>query len=124
MSDISKQFRHLMWYTFAGTSGGMERIKIMGLLRERPYNTKQLCMKLDMELSDLIHHIDILAENRFIELGGKKGDSMFFVSDMFENEMATFEEILEKLGVNPKKEIYWKDFRVDSGDNWLWGRGD
>ncbi len=125
MGDISRQFRHLMWYVFAGSSGGTERVRIMGLLRDRPSNTRQISEKLDMDPSEVIHHINILVDNGMIELGGRKGESMFFVSDMFERDMSTFNEIIEKLGLNPKrKDIDWKDFRIEGSDSWLWGRGD
>jgi hypothetical protein len=30
--------RRLLWYLFAGSKGGDNRIKIIDLLKERPYN--------------------------------------------------------------------------------------
>ena len=42
MGGISRQFRHLMWYVFVGTSGGMERIRIAGLLRDVPMSTRKI----------------------------------------------------------------------------------
>ncbi len=125
MGDISRQFRHLMWYVFAGSSGGMERIRIAGLLRDMPSGTRKISEKLDMEPSAVLNHVKILMDNGMVELGGKKDDSMFFLSGAFENEISTFSEILERLGLNPKKkDIDWKDFEKSYDTPTIWSDSD
>jgi len=34
--------KRILWYVFAGSKGGNNRIKIVDLLKERPYNINQL----------------------------------------------------------------------------------
>ncbi len=34
--------KRLMWFLFAGSRGGENRIKIIDLLKKRPYNVNQL----------------------------------------------------------------------------------
>lgn len=97
-----QRYRHLMWYTFAGTKGGLTRIKIIELLKERPYNSHQLCKELKVDYRTIIHHIKILVDNEFIHSEGKKYGEVYFLTEMFEKEMDSFNEILKKLGSKNK----------------------
>ena len=87
-----------MWYAFAGTKGGFTRIRIMELLRKRPYNANQLSRELGVDYRTVTHHIKTLVENNFIVCEGKKYGEVYFPTEMFQSEVQTFEEILNKLG--------------------------
>jgi len=91
-------FRHLMWYVFAGTRGGPMRIRIIELLRGRPYNAHQLCTELSVDYRTVLHHIKILVDNEFIVFEGKHYGGVFFMTEMFESQMQTFTEIMDKIG--------------------------
>jgi predicted transcriptional regulator len=95
-------FRHLMWYVFAGTRGGAMRIKMIELLRGRPYNAHQLCTELSVDYRTILHHIKILVDNEFIVFEGKKYGGVFFMTEMFEAQLPTFQEILNKIGTTNK----------------------
>ena len=41
--------KRLLWYLFAGSKGGNNRIKIIDLLMERPYNINQLAEALGLD---------------------------------------------------------------------------
>ena len=100
--QIPQRFRHLMWYAFTGTKGGAMRINIMKLLQDRPFNAHQLSKELKVDYRTILHHIKILVDNEFIECEGKKYGEVFFLTEMFESEIETFNEILNKLGKKNK----------------------
>lgn len=97
-----QRFRHLMWHTFAATKGGPKRIKIIKLLRQRPYNSHQLSRELNVDYRTILHHVKILVDNQFVISDEKRYGEVYFLTEMFEHEIATFEEIVKKLGNNNK----------------------
>jgi predicted transcriptional regulator len=99
---LPRQIRHLMWYVFAGTKGGATRIRIIELLQKRPYNAHQISKETGLDYRTILHHIKILLENQFILCEGKKYGEVFFLTEIFESEIETFNEILKKLGRNNK----------------------
>jgi predicted transcriptional regulator len=52
--------KRLLWYLFAGSKGGNNRIKIIDLLKERPYNINQLSEALALDYKAIRHHITVL----------------------------------------------------------------
>jgi len=99
--------RRSLWNLLAGTRGGITRIEIIQLLRERPYNANQLHEKLGMDYKTIQHHIRMLTNGNIITPGeGKKYGSVYFLSPLFEANMGLFDEILAKVGksqINTKK---------------------
>lgn len=91
--------RRSLWNLLAGTRGGITRIEIIRLLRERPYNANQLHEKLGMDYKTIQHHIRMLTNGNIITSGeGKKYGSMYFLSPLFEANTGLFDEILGKVG--------------------------
>jgi predicted transcriptional regulator len=91
-----------MWHIFAATKGGTKRIKIIELLRRRPYNSHQLSRELGVDYRTILHHMKILVDNQIVMSDEKKYGEMFFLTEIFVNEIGTFEEIMNKLGNNNK----------------------
>jgi DNA-binding transcriptional ArsR family regulator len=96
-------FKRSLWNIMAGTRGGMTRILIVELLRERPYNINQIHEKLSLDYKTIQHHIKVLTNGNVIttEEKGKYG-SMYFLSPTLESNIYLLDEILAKTG---KKEI-------------------
>ncbi len=91
--------KHSLWNMLAGTRGGITRIRIIKLLRKRPYNINQLHGKLGLDYKTIQHHIRVLANgNIIITEDSKKYGSMYFLSPAFEENIHLFDEILEKVG--------------------------
>jgi predicted transcriptional regulator len=92
--------KRVLWYIFAGTKGGPTRLKIVELLRKRPFNTNQLSIKLGMDYKTIQHHIKILEENKIIVPSNNKYGAVYFPSQLLEQVMETFEEIKSKINWN------------------------
>ena len=95
--DYSDAIRRILWYVLAGTKGGPTRVKILMLLRERPYNINQLSSTLKMDYKTILHHIKILEENKIIYSDEKKYGTIYFISQVINQNMQTFEEISRKI---------------------------
>ena len=91
-----------MWHVFAGTRGGQNRIHMVRLLRERPYNAHQLCRELNVDYRTILHHIKVLMENQFISCDEKRYGEMYFLTDFFETQIGEFDCIVNKLGNSNK----------------------
>ena len=95
--------KHSLWHILAGSRGGITRINILELLRERPYNVNQLHEKLSMDYKTIQHHIKVLINGNVITTDNeKKYGSLYFLSPLIEDNIYLFDEILEKTG---KREI-------------------
>lgn len=58
MSDSTA--RRLLWYLFAGSKGGENRIKIINLLQDTPMNINRMAESMDLDYKAVQHHVDIL----------------------------------------------------------------
>ena len=93
MHPVAPQFKRILWYLFIATRGGTTRIRIVDMLRERPYNINQLKTKLNMDYKTIQHHIKILEDNRIIAPEEKKYGTIYFPSAEFERAGDVFSEI-------------------------------
>ena len=89
--------KRLMWFIFAGSRGGLTRLRIISLLKKTPLNTNQLSKELGFDYKAIQHHIKVLEKNNMITKVGEKYSVMYFISTFLEANMKTFEEIEEKL---------------------------
>jgi len=89
--------KRLMWYIFAGMRGGPTRIRILNLLGKRPCNMNQIKKELSLDYKTVQHHMKVLQENRLVTSEDKKYGTIYFTSQIFEQNRNIFEEISEKL---------------------------
>ncbi len=89
--------KRLLWFIFAGTRGGLNRLRIIFSLKEQPLNTNQLAKELGLDYKAIQHHIKILEKNNLITKIGEKYGVTYFISTFLEVNMETFEEIATKL---------------------------
>ncbi len=87
----------LLWYLFAGSKGGDNRIKIIELLKERPYNMNQLAERLNLDYKAIQHHIAVLEKNNIISRMGEKYGVLYFISSYLEANFDAFKEITSKI---------------------------
>ncbi len=90
--------KRLLWFVFAGSRGGLNRLKIISKLKENPFNTNQLAKEMGLDYKAIQHHIRVLEKNNMKSKVGEKYGVTYFVSTFLEVNMETFEEIEGKLG--------------------------
>ncbi len=89
--------RRLLWYLFAGSKGGDNRIRIVDLLRERPYNINQLAEALGLDYKAIRHHIMVLEKSNLVSKMGQKYGVLYFISNYLEANIESFNEIRSKI---------------------------
>ena len=89
--------KRLLWYLFAGSKGGENRIRIIDLLQERPYNINQLAEALGLDYKAIQHHIIVLEKNNLVSKIGQKYGVLYFISNYLEANIESFKEIRSKI---------------------------
>ena len=89
--------KRLLWFVFAASKGGLNRLKIISKLKENPLNTNQLAKELDLDYKAIQHHIKVLEKNNMITKVGEKYGITFFISSFLEVNMESFEEVESEL---------------------------
>jgi DNA-binding transcriptional ArsR family regulator len=95
MSD--REAKRLLWYLFAGSRGGENRIKIIDLIKEQPYNTNQLAELLGVDYKAVQHHIGVLERNNMVTKVGEKYGVLYYISNYLEANIQAFHEIKEQI---------------------------
>jgi predicted transcriptional regulator len=89
--------KRLLWFVFAGSRGGLNRLKIISKLKENPFNTNQLANEMGLDYKAVQHHIKVLEKNNMITRIGEKYAVSYFISSFLEANMESFKEIEQKL---------------------------
>ena len=89
--------KRLLWFLFAGSRWGDNRMKIIDLLKERPYNINQLSESLKLDYKAIQHHISVLQKNNVITKMGEKYGVLYFISNYLEANIEAFNEIKSKI---------------------------
>jgi DNA-binding transcriptional ArsR family regulator len=90
--------KRLLWFLFVGSRGGENRIKIISLLKERPYNMNQLAEVLGIDYKAIQHHIGVLEKNNMVTRAGEKYGVLYFISNYLEVNIDAFNEVRETIG--------------------------
>jgi len=89
--------KRLLWFVFAGSKGGLNRIRLISTIRKTPLNTNQLAKELGLDYKAIQHHLNVLTKNNLITKVGDKYGATFFISTFLEVNIETFDEIVTKL---------------------------
>ena len=92
--------KRLLWFVFAGSRGGLNRLRIISILKKTPLNTNQLAKELDLDYKAIQHHIKVLEKNNMVTKAGEKYNVTYFTSNFLEINMESFNEIVGKLEKN------------------------
>ncbi|WP_257300688.1 winged helix-turn-helix domain-containing protein [Haloarchaeobius sp. FL176] len=86
-----------LWYLLVGTRGGKNRVRIIRSIDERPRNANQLAEAIDVDYNTVRHHLEMLVEHNVLEKGGEDYGAMYFLTDQFEHNRETFENVTEHM---------------------------
>jgi len=89
--------KRLFWFLFAGSRGGLNRIKLISIIKKNPLNANQLAKELSLDYKAIKHHIRVLEKNNLITKAGEKYGVTYFISPFLEVNMESFDEIVQKL---------------------------
>jgi DNA-binding transcriptional ArsR family regulator len=89
--------KRLLWFLFAGSRGGDNRIRIIDLLKDHPYNINQLAEALRLDYKAVQHHITVLEKNNIINKMGEKYGILYFISNYLEANIDAFNDIKSKI---------------------------
>ncbi len=89
--------KRLLWFVFAGSRGGLNRLRIISKLGENPFNINQLARELGLDYKAIQHHIRVLEKNNMVSKVGERYNVTYFISTFLEVNMEAFEEIERKL---------------------------
>lgn len=95
MSD--QDIIRLLWFLFAGTRGGDNRIKILDLLIKNPLNINKISEELQLDYKTIQHHMRILEKNNLITRMGDKYGILYFISNYLEKNIESYYNIKRKL---------------------------
>ncbi len=101
---VDPRFKRVLWYLIGSTKGGVNRAKILELLKETPANPNQLATQLKMDYKTVIHHLKVLTENGLVITDNKESyGAAYFLTPMMENNYSSFADILAK--VRPRENV-------------------
>jgi predicted transcriptional regulator len=89
--------KRLLWFVFTGSKGGLNRIRLISVIRKTPLNANQLAKELGLDYKAIQHHVNVLEKNNLIARVGEKYGATFFISTFLEVNLETFDEIVTKL---------------------------
>ncbi len=93
----------LLWFLFAGSKGGTNRIRIIDLLKEQPHNTNQIAESINIDYKAVQHHLAVLEKNNLVTKIGEKYGILYFISNYLESNIETYDEVKLKVNFNNKK---------------------
>jgi DNA-binding transcriptional ArsR family regulator len=90
--------KRLLWWLIAGSMGGMNRARIIHLLREQPRNAHALTQELRLDYKTVRHHLEVLEKNGLVTTLGPNYGKMYCLSSLLEQHAQVFDEIWAKVG--------------------------
>ncbi|PSP67058.1 ArsR family transcriptional regulator [Halobacteriales archaeon QS_5_68_33] len=87
----------VLWYVLAGTRGGVNRVRILRALDDRPRNANQLAEDMDLNYDTVRHHLDVLTDNDVLRSSGDDYGAVYLPSDTARDHWGTVEAITDEL---------------------------
>jgi DNA-binding transcriptional ArsR family regulator len=97
-SNEDPRFRMILWLIIAGTRGGINRARILNLIRETPTNANKIANILKLDHKTVMHHIEILSKHELIIKDDKDYGATYNLTQIMKNNQNVLAEIMEKIG--------------------------
>jgi len=83
----------LVWWLFAGSTGGHTRLLVLRCIRREPRNARQLSHDLGVDYTTVRHHLRVLEANRLVIAEGGNYGRVYFISEKMESHWDKLEII-------------------------------
>jgi len=101
--DIIPNFEKNLSYIILGQKGGKNRLQIIELLNDRPYNLHQLAQVLNLNYRTIEHHINVLTKHELITTSNSKSyGNIYYLSPEMENNIGILDDIRDKVKIFDK----------------------
>lgn len=97
-SSANPRFKMILWSIIAGTRGGVNRAKILNIVKETPMNANKIATVLNLDHKTVIHHVKILAKNELIVKAEKDYGAEYQLTQIMKENQSALEEIMLKIG--------------------------
>ena len=97
-SQHDRRFKMILWSIIGGTRGGVNRAKILNIIRETPMNANKIATVLNLDHKTVIHHVKILTKNNLVVKAEKNYAAEFELTEIMKDNQNVLEEIMQKIG--------------------------
>ncbi len=98
MIPTEKVLKRALTLSIAGTRGGVVRLRILLMLKEKPLNTNEISKLLSVDYKTAQHHVRVLAKSGLVVSAGKRYDNAFMLSPFLRANKEILEEIATDVG--------------------------
>jgi DNA-binding transcriptional ArsR family regulator len=95
-SGAADAFERLVWWLFAGSTGGRTRLLVLLRIRKGPRNAKQLSQDLGFDYTTIRHHLKVLETNGLVIAEGGNYGRVYFVSESMDSRWDRLETISKR----------------------------
>ena len=92
------RFKMILWSIIAGTRGGVNRAKILNLVKDTPMNANKIATVLSLDHKTVVHHVKILSKNELIIKADKDYGAEYQLTKIMKENQSALEEIMLKIG--------------------------
>lgn len=94
--------KRLLWWLLSGSSGGLNRGRIIEVIINQPHNANEISTILHLDYKTVRHHLDVLEKNNLLTHTGSGYGKMYFLSELIEKNIDYFNEIWGRIGKKNK----------------------
>ncbi len=92
------RFKMILWFIISGTKGGINRAKILNLIKDTPMNANKIATVLNLDHKTIVHHVKILSKNDLVIKAEKDYGAEYQLSQIMKENHVVLEEIMKKIG--------------------------
>ena len=97
-SEQDPRFKMILWSIVAGTRGGINRAKILNLLKNSPMNANKIATVMDLDYKTILHHVKILSKNNLVIKAEKDYGAEYQLTQIMRENQNVLEDIIQKIG--------------------------
>ena len=96
-SQPDPKFKMILWLIIAGTRGGVNRAKILNLIKNNPMNANKIASVLNLDHKTVVHHVKILSKNDLVVKAQKEYAAEYHLTQIMKENQNVLEEIMKKI---------------------------